>query len=48
VTGGMPLIVELGIAFDLVLLIAVAAVFQRRILSAFGTTDTDVLRGMRG
>lgn len=48
VSGGMPLIVELGIAFDLVLLIAVAAVFQRRILSAFGTTDTDVLRGMRG
>lgn len=48
VSGGMPLIVELGIAFDLVVLIAVAAVFQRRILSAFGTTDSDVLRGMRG
>jgi len=48
VSGGLPLVVELGIAFDLVLLIAVAAVFQRRILSAFGTTDSDALRGMRG
>lgn len=48
VSGGLPLVVELGIAFDLVLLIAVAAVFQRRILSAFGTTDSDVLRGIRG
>ncbi len=48
VGGGLPLVVELGVAFDLVLLIAVAAVFQRRILSAFGTTDSDVLRGIRG
>lgn len=48
VSGGLPLVVELGIAFDLVLLIAVAAVFQRRILSAFGTTDSDALRGIRG
>jgi len=48
VSGGLPLVVELGTAFDLVLLIAVAAVFQRRILSAFGTTDSDVLRGIRG
>jgi hydrogenase-4 component E len=48
VRGGLPLVVELGVAFDLVLLIAVAAVFQRRILSAFGTSDSDVLRGIRG
>lgn len=48
VTGALPLVVELGIAFDLVLLIAVAAVFQSRILAAFGTTDTSVLRGPRG
>lgn len=48
VTGALPLIVELGIAFDLVLLIAVAAVFQRRILAAFGTTDASALRGIRG
>lgn len=48
VAGGLPLIVELGIAFDLVVLVAVAAVLQRRILDAFGTTDSDVLRDMRG
>lgn len=48
VTGALPLVVELGIAFDLVVLIAVAAVFQRRILDAFGTTDTSVLRSARG
>ena len=48
VTGALPLVVELGIAFDLVLLIAVAAVFQSRILAAFGTTDTSALRGPRG
>ncbi len=41
--GALPLVVELGVAFDLVLLIAVAAVFQGRILRAFGTTDTAVL-----
>lgn len=48
VNGGLPLVIELGVAFELVLLIAVAAVFQRRILSAFGTTDSAALRGMRG
>ncbi len=45
--GALPLVVELGVAFDLVVLIAVAAVFQGRILRAFGTTDTAVLRGVR-
>ncbi len=45
--GAVPLAVELGVAFDLVLLIAVAAVFQGRILRAFGTTDTAALRSVR-
>lgn len=45
--GALPLAVELGVAFDLVLLIAVAAVFQGRILRAFGTTDTAALRSVR-
>lgn len=48
VRGGLPLAVELGVAFDLVLLVTVAAVFHRRILAAFGTTDSDVLRELRG
>ena len=45
--GALPLAMELGVAFDLVLLIAVAAVFQGRILRAFGTTDTAALRRVR-
>jgi hydrogenase-4 component E len=45
--GALPLVVELGMAFDLVLLITVAAAFQRRILDAFGTTDSTALRAMR-
>ncbi|MBJ7455589.1 MAG: hypothetical protein JHC74_05975 [Thermoleophilia bacterium] len=45
VSGALPLIVEAGIAFDLVLLIGVAAIFQRRILAAFGTTDSSVMQG---
>jgi hydrogenase-4 component E len=45
--GALPLVVELGVAFDLVLLIAVAAAFQRRILDAFGTTDSTALRAIR-
>ena len=48
-----PMAVRLARADDdpgilLVLLIAVAAVFQSRILAAFGTTDTSALRGPRG
>ncbi|MGD9695383.1 MAG: hypothetical protein AB7V42_06965 [Thermoleophilia bacterium] len=44
---GLPLVVEAGIAFDLVVLVAVAAVLQRRILDAFGTTDASALRSIR-
>jgi hydrogenase-4 component E len=47
VGGALPLVVELGIAFDLVLVIVVATAFQRRILSAFGTTDSAALREIR-
>ena len=46
-TYGMPMVVELGIAFDLVLLTAVAAVFQSRILAAFGTIDTRLEEAVR-
>ena len=48
VSGGLPLVVELGAAFDVVLVIAVAAVLQRRILAVFGTTDPEIPRGARG
>lgn len=43
VSGGLPVVIELGVAFDLVLLVLVAAVFHERIFRSFGTTDTAVL-----
>ncbi|WP_217914668.1 hypothetical protein [Miltoncostaea marina] len=45
--GVLPLVVEAGIAFDLVALVAVAAIMQRRIVAAFGTSDSSALRGVR-
>lgn len=47
VSGGLPVAVELGIAFDLVLVVTVAIVFHDRIFDMFGTTDTRILRGLR-
>jgi len=47
VSGGLPLVIELGVAFDLVVVVAVAAAFHERIFGAFGTTDTTALRGLR-
>jgi hydrogenase-4 component E len=47
VSGGLPLIIELGVAFDLVVVVAVAAAFHERIFGVFGTTDTVALRGLR-
>jgi hydrogenase-4 component E len=47
VPGGLPLVIELGVAVDLVLVVTVAAAFHRRIFAEFGTGDTEVLRGLR-
>jgi hydrogenase-4 component E len=47
VPGGLPLVVELGVAFDLVMVITVAVAFHERIFGEFGTGDTAVLRGLR-
>lgn len=47
VPGGLPIVVELGVAFDLVLVVTVAMVFHDRIFDVFGTTDTRHLRGLR-
>lgn len=41
---GLPGVVELGVVFDLTILVAVAVAFQSRILGAFGSTDTRMLR----
>ncbi|MEW6583879.1 MAG: hypothetical protein AB1416_14085, partial [Actinomycetota bacterium] len=47
VSGGLPVVVELGVAFDVVLLALVAVAFHERIFRAFGTTDTAALGGLR-
>jgi hydrogenase-4 component E len=46
VPGGLPLLIELGVAFDLVVVITVATVFHQRIFGEFGTGDTAVLRDL--
>lgn len=44
---GLPAVVELGVVFDLAIVVAVAVTFQSRILGAFGTTDAEAMRGLR-
>ena len=47
-TYGMPLVIELGIVFDLLIAIAVVWVYARRMLTVFGSMSTDELRSLRG
>lgn len=47
-TYGMPLVVELGILFDLLIVIIVGWVYARRMLRTFGNLSTDELRNLRG
>ena len=47
-TYGMPLVVELGILFDLLIAIVVGWVYARRMLRVFGSLSTDKLRSLRG
>jgi hydrogenase-4 component E len=47
VPGGIPAVVELGVLFDLVLVVTVAAAFSEKIHEALGSGDTDLLRGLR-
>src|SRR5436305_1303330 len=43
-TSGVPLIVELGVSFDLLLVVLVLQILTTRMRAAFGTTDIDDLR----
>ncbi|MFE1312515.1 hypothetical protein [Streptomyces sp. NPDC058755] len=43
-TSGVPLIVELGVSFDVVLAVLVLQILTTRMREAFGTTDIDDLR----
>ena len=43
-TDGVPLVVELGVSADLVLLVLVLQVLSARLVETFGPTDLDDLR----
>lgn len=47
VPGGLPFIIELGVLFDLALVVTVAAAFTQKIHGEVGSGDTDLLRGLR-
>jgi hydrogenase-4 component E len=47
VAGGVPGAIELALLFDLVAVLAVAAAFGAKIHEEFGTSDTNLLRGLR-
>jgi hydrogenase-4 membrane subunit HyfE len=44
----MPFVIELGIAFDLLLAVVVVWVYARRMLTVVGSLSTDHLRNLRG
>lgn len=46
VGGGLPLVIELGVAFDLIVIITIALAFHEHIFGEFGTGDSRVLRGL--
>ena len=44
---GLPALIEVGLIFDLVVVISVAALFSARIHEQLGTADTGLLREIR-
>jgi hydrogenase-4 component E len=47
VTAGVPLVVELAVSMDLLLVVLVLQVLTARLLTTFGDTDIDELRELR-
>ena len=45
--AGLPVVVDVGLLFDLVIVVAVAAAFTTRIHDEFGTGDTGLLEDLR-
>ncbi len=45
--GGIPLVIELGVLFDVIVIVAVLAAFHERIFSELGTGDATLLRELR-
>ena len=47
-THGLPLVVELGVAVDALVAVVVMTFLSRQMHDRLGTTNTDVLRRLRG
>ena len=47
-TAGMPLVMELGATFDLLIVMVVVQVHARRMMATIGSLSTDQLRNLRG
>ncbi|HVW47716.1 MAG TPA: hypothetical protein VHA76_11725 [Solirubrobacterales bacterium] len=47
VPGGLPSVIELGVLFDLALVVTVSVAFTRKIHEEVGSSDVDLLRGLR-
>jgi hydrogenase-4 component E len=45
--GGLPAFIELGLVFDLVVIVSVAGAFTAKIHEELGTSDTSLLEGLR-
>ena len=45
--GGLPAFIELGLVFDLVVVVSVAGAFSAKIHEELGTGDTSLLGGLR-
>jgi hydrogenase-4 component E len=45
--GGVPLLIELGAVFDLMIIVAIATAFHSRIFGEFGSGDATALKGLR-
>ena len=45
--GGLPAVIEVGLVFDLVVVVAIAAMFSARIHEQLGTSDTALLGELR-
>ena len=44
---GLPIVIELGFVFDVIVIVAVAVAVHERIHDEFGSGDTGLLRGLR-
>lgn len=47
VEGGLPAVIEMGVLFDLMVVLTVVAAFSYRIHREVGSGDTELLRGLR-